>query len=100
MIILHLIFNYLLSLASHPKDKLACTPSSSSYSDRQHSPGLCSAWRYSPSRRPEKCGSYSIESVLPAGFLDDPDLDYHNLEAVHNGAEAMRIFPQIQYLEP
>ena len=33
-------------------------------------------------------GSFSIKSVLPAIFPDDPELDYHNLEGVHNGGEA------------
>lgn len=45
-------------------------------------------------------GSFSIKSVLPAIFPDDPELDYHNLEGVHNGSEAMTIFPQIQFMEP
>lgn len=45
-------------------------------------------------------GSFSIKSVLPAIFPDDPELDYHNLEGVHNGSEAMSIFPKIQYMEP
>ena len=45
-------------------------------------------------------GSFSIKSVLPAICPDDPDLDYHELEGVHNGTEAMSIFPQIQYMEP
>ena len=45
-------------------------------------------------------GSFSIKSVLPALFPDDPELDYHNLEGVHNGGEAMTIFPKIQYMEP
>lgn len=45
-------------------------------------------------------GSFSIKSVLPAIFPDDPELDYHNLEGVHNGSEAMNIFPQIQYMPP
>lgn len=45
-------------------------------------------------------GSFSIKSVLPAIFPDDPELDYHNLEGVHNGSEAMNIFPQIQFMEP
>ena len=31
-------------------------------------------------------------SVSPALFPDDPSLDYHNLEGVHNGAEASAIF--------
>ena len=37
-------------------------------------------------------GSYSIKYVLPALFPDDPSLDYHNLEVVHNGAEASAAF--------
>ncbi|MBO2517892.1 MAG: DUF2779 domain-containing protein [Clostridiales bacterium] len=45
-------------------------------------------------------GSFSIKSVLPALFPDDPALDYHSLEGVHNGGEAMSIYPQIQYMEP
>ena len=45
-------------------------------------------------------GSFSIKSVLPAIFSDDPELDYHNLEGVHNGSEAMNIFPKIQYMKP
>ncbi len=45
-------------------------------------------------------GSFSIKSVLPAIFPDDPELNYHNLEGVQNGSEAMNIFPQIQYMDP
>lgn len=45
-------------------------------------------------------GSFSIKSVLPAIFPNEPSLDYHNLEGVHNGGEAMTIFPQIQFMEP
>ena len=30
-------------------------------------------------------GSYSIKYVLPALFPDDPALDYHSLDGVHNG---------------
>jgi len=48
----------------------------------------------------EMQGSYSIKYVLPALFPDDPELDYHNLEGVHNGGEAMSIYPQIQFVEP
>ncbi len=48
----------------------------------------------------EMGGSFSIKSVLPAMFPDDPELDYHNLEDVHNGGEAMSIYPQIQYMSP
>ena len=43
-------------------------------------------------------GSFSIKSVLPALFPNDPALDYHNLDQIHNGGEAMTIFPQIQYM--
>ena len=45
-------------------------------------------------------GSFSIKSVLPAIFPDDPALDYHNLEGVHNGGEAMAIFPKIKDMPP
>ncbi len=37
-------------------------------------------------------GSYSIKYVLPALFPDDPKLDYHNLDEVHNGSEAMNAY--------
>ena len=40
-------------------------------------------------------GSYSIKYVLPALFKDDPTLDYHNLDLVHNGSEAMNIFADL-----
>ena len=45
-------------------------------------------------------GSFSIKSVLPAIFPNDPTLDYHNLEDVHNGSEAMSIFPKIKDMQP
>ena len=41
-------------------------------------------------------GSYSIKYVLPALFPDDPALDYHNLEGVHNGSEASAAFAVMQ----
>ena len=41
-------------------------------------------------------GSFSIKSVLPAIYPDDPELDYHNLEGVHNGSEAMELFPKLK----
>lgn len=44
----------------------------------------------------EMGGSFSIKSVLPAIFPNDSELDYHSLEGVHNGTEAMTIFPQIK----
>lgn len=37
-------------------------------------------------------GSYSIKYVLPALFPDDPSLNYHNLDQIHNGSEAMNSF--------
>lgn len=37
-------------------------------------------------------GSYSIKYVLPALFPNDPSLDYHNLDLIHNGSEAMNSF--------
>ena len=40
-------------------------------------------------------GSYSIKYVLPALFPNDPSLDYHNLEKVHNGAEASATFTRM-----
>ena len=45
-------------------------------------------------------GSFSIKVVLPALFPDDPALDYHNLEGIHNGGEAMEIFPKIKDMPP
>ena len=50
---------------------------------------------------PAMNGSFSIKSVLPALFPDDPDLNYHNLAGlVHNGTEAMTIFPKIKDMAP
>ena len=43
-------------------------------------------------------GSFSIKSVLPAIYPNDPSLDYHNLDGVHNGGEAMELFPKIKDL--
>ena len=45
-------------------------------------------------------GSFSIKSVLPAIYPDDPELDYHNLAGVHNGGEAMSVFPKMQFMDP
>ena len=41
-------------------------------------------------------GSFSIKKVLPALFPNDPELDYHSLEGVHHGGEAMELFPKIK----
>ena len=52
-----------------------------------------SGWYYVPAMG----GSFSIKSVLPALFPEPPELDYHNLTgSVHNGGEAMNIFPKIK----
>lgn len=40
-------------------------------------------------------GSYSIKYVLPALWPGDPELDYHNLEMVHNGQEASSLFADL-----
>ncbi len=45
-------------------------------------------------------GSYSIKYVLPSLFPEDPSLDYHNLEEVHNGSEAMNAFATMASLTP
>ena len=45
-------------------------------------------------------GSFSIKVVLPAIFPNDPTLDYHNLEGIHNGGEAMETFPKIKDMPP
>ena len=56
-----------------------------------------SGWYYVPAMG----GSFSIKSVLPALFPNDPKLDYHNLQgSVHNGGEAMNIFPKIKDMNP
>ena len=42
-------------------------------------------------------GSYSIKYVLPALCSDDPSLDYHNLDGIHNGGEAMSAYAELEY---
>ena len=37
-------------------------------------------------------GSYSIKKVLPSLFPNDPNLNYNNLDLVHNGEEAMNSY--------
>ncbi|MEE3343597.1 MAG: DUF2779 domain-containing protein [Bacilli bacterium] len=46
----------------------------------------------------EMDGSYSIKYVLPALFPNDPSLDYHNLDQVHNGQEAMSTYANLNNL--
>ncbi len=40
-------------------------------------------------------GSYSIKYVLPALFPNEKELDYHHLDMVHNGKEAMNLFKEL-----
>lgn len=50
---------------------------------------------------PAMGGGFSIKVVLPALFPNDPELDYHNLAgSVHNGGEAMDIYPRIASMPP
>ncbi len=50
---------------------------------------------------PAMGGSFSIKSVLPALFPNDPELDYHKLgQQVQNGSDAMSIFPKIKDMNP
>jgi len=50
---------------------------------------------------PAMGGSFSIKSVLPALFPNDPSLNYHNLTSgVQNGNDAMSIFPKIKDMGP
>lgn len=49
---------------------------------------------------PTMGGSFSIKSVLPALYPGDPELDYHQLNMVQNGSDAMTIFPQIKDMPP
>ena len=50
---------------------------------------------------PAMGGSFSIKSVLPALFPNDPDLDYHALDEIcQNGGMAMTLFPKLQDMSP
>ena len=44
----------------------------------------------------EMGASSSIKVVLPALFPNDPELDYHNLDLIHNGSEAMNSFKEME----
>lgn len=58
---------------------------------------FAAGYYYLPAMR----GSFSIKVVLPTLFPNAPSLDYHNLEGcIHNGSEAMTIFPKIQFMDP
>lgn len=44
-------------------------------------------------------GSYSIKYVLPSLFPNDANLNYHNLDLIHNGSEAMNFFANLKDLD-
>lgn len=44
-------------------------------------------------------GSYSVKYVLPALYPNDPQLDYHRLEGVHNGFEASETFSAMREMD-
>ena len=48
----------------------------------------------------EMCGSYSIKSVLPALFPNNPELDYKSLGLIHNGGEAMDAYATLHEKPP
>jgi len=48
----------------------------------------------------EMGGSFSLKSVLPALFPEDPALNYGNLEGVHYGVEAMDAYLNLPNLAP
>ena len=66
---------------------------------RDHIVDLIDPFRAGDYYVPAMGGSFSIKSVLPALFPDDPSLDYHNLTGgVQNGGDAMTIFPKLTEL--
>ncbi len=48
----------------------------------------------------EMCGSSSIKKVLPSLFPNDPSLDYHNLDLIQNGVDAMNSFRAMENMDP
>lgn len=50
---------------------------------------------------PAMGGSFSIKSVLPALFPNDPDLSYKSLDEIcQNGDDAKNLFPKLQDMSP
>jgi hypothetical protein len=45
-------------------------------------------------------GRSSIKLVLPALFPDDPELNYSNLEGIHQGGEASAAFKAMAHMTP
>lgn len=50
-------------------------------------------WVYKPAFK----HSFSIKYVLPALFPDDPELDYHKLDTIQNGTQAMEQYAALKY---
>ncbi|PHS37681.1 MAG: hypothetical protein COB07_10015 [Sulfurovum sp.] len=48
---------------------------------------------------PDFNGSFSIKSVLPAMFPNDPELDYKKLGSIQNGGDAMDTFANLHLLK-
>ena len=68
---------------------------------RDHIVDLIDPFRAGDYYVPAMGGSFSIKSVLPALFPNDPELNYHNLDnRVQNGGDAMTIFPKIKDMPP
>ena len=68
---------------------------------RDHIVDLIEPFRQKMVYLPEMNGSFSIKHVLPALQPDDPQLNYANLDgSVHNGGEAMTIYPLIANMTP
>ena len=68
---------------------------------RDHIVDLIDPFRQKMVYRPAMNGSFSIKKVLPALFPDDPELNYDNLQGtVHNGGDAMTIYPDIANMPP
>jgi hypothetical protein len=45
-------------------------------------------------------GRSSLKVVLPALFPNDPELDYHSLDGIQNGGDAMTAFPALAAMPP
>ena len=48
----------------------------------------------------EMRGSYSIKSVLPALFPNDPELNYDNLDIIRDGNDVMTVYPTLHEQTP
>jgi hypothetical protein len=67
---------------------------------RSHIKDLMTPFQSQAYYRREFEGSYSIKAVLPGLFPDDPELNYHNLELIQNGSDAMTAFLGLEKKSP